>query len=632
MNVLAPLGLALALLALPGAPVRAAASLGQYSEQQGPLYSVGEIELIYAVAHPAHPSLALLYDADYGLGSAGDGYVGPRLGGEQVWFTLRELAAGPPIRIYASGLRELCEQIVAEFNALGLMGVFVAPHEQDIQTDSGHDLRPPGDSKLRLVIYTGRVRGLRTFAAGSEGTESRVNQAEHGRIRELSPVQSGTQTADGDLILRRELDDYLAYLNRHPGRRVDMNVTPAREPGGVYLDYLVAESKPWQLYAQIADTGTESTGEWRQRLGFVDYQLTGHDDVLHLDYVTGADGLAPDPGGDVQAVFGSYEFPLWSTRRTRVGLSGYWSDYDSTQFGFPEGSFTGSQWSLGTEFATNLWQREDLFVDALGGARWLEVEVENLGFHSSDQFFVPYLGARLERLRDTSEIALNLGFERSLGGSDLSSSEDEFYGRGNLDDDWSVVSWNFLVSFYLEPVLWPRSWRYSKTPEGSTLANELWFSAAGQNALGNRLIPQVQRTLGGLYTVRGYDQSLVVGDSVWYLQSEYRLHLPRLLHPGNPRMLPWIGAFRLRPERVYGRPDWDLILRAFFDVGRTAISDPEPGEEDEALAGAGLGIELALYRFLSVRFDYGWALGDLEPEFDVNSGDAEGYFSATVRY
>ncbi len=645
-SALMALGLCLALL-VPPLPSAARSTAGRYSAEQGPLYQVGEIELIYATGHPAHPPLELLYSVDLALGNAGDGFVGPRMGGQNLWFTLRELPAGPPIEIYASGLRELAEQLVSELNALGLMGVYVAPHEQDIQPDTGHDLRPPGQTRLRLVIYTGRVRGLRTFAAGAGGDQARVNDPEHERIRELSPVHAGAPTGvgaaagvagagpDGDLILRRELDEYLAYLNRHPGRRVDMNVTPSREPGGVYLDYLVAESKPWQVYAQVANTGTESTGEWRQRLGFSHYQLTGHDDVAHIDYVTGADGLGPEFNGDVQAWFGSYDFPLWSSRRTRAGFNGSWSEYDASQLGFPDGTFTGSQWSVASELTATVMQREDLFVDALAGARWLDVEVKNFDLPSaSDQFFVPYFGARVERLRDTSTFVASLGFERSLpgvAGSDLSSEEAQIFGRSDLDDDWFMATWDVLLSFYLEPLLWPRSWRNGRTHEGSTLAHELWFSLRGQDAFGYRLIPQVQRTLGGLYTVRGYDQSLVVGDSVWNLQSEYRLHIPRLLRPGRPVVLPVFGAFRQRPEVVFGRPDWDLIARVFYDAGHTHQSDAVPGEEDQTLTSVGLGLELSLYRYIALRFDYGWALSDLNA-FQVERGDGEGWFSATLRY
>jgi hypothetical protein len=655
MPALATLGLALLLICLPAAKGSASTLPGLHSAEEGPRYSVGEVELIYARSHPAHPTLELLYGADFALGSADDGFVGPRLGGDNVWFTLRELAAGPPIAIYASGLRELSEQIVAELNALGVMGVFVAPHEEDIESGTGRDLRAEGDSRLRLVLYTGRVQALRTFAAGSDGAEARVNASEHARIRSLSPVQAGPPArAEGDLILRRELDEYLAYLNRHPGRRVDMNVTPSREPGGAYLDYLVSEPKPWQLYAQVSETGTESTGEWRQRIGFTHYQLTGRDDVVHFDYVTGADGFAPELSGDVRALFASYELPLPGTRRTRLGFSGSWSEYEASQLGFPDDAFTGDQWTVATELVMNLFQREDLFVDGVAGARWLDVEVVNLdlpgepGFRASDQFFTPFLGGRLERLRDTSTLAAALTLEQSLpgiAGSDLSGTRlrvgggSEFFGRADLDDDWWMVSWDFLFSFYLEPVLWPRAWHNPRTPESSTLAHELWFSVRGQNALGSRLIPQVQRTLGGLYTVRGYEQSLVTGDNVWNLQAEYRLHLPRLLRPDPaPYLVPLIGVpFRVRPDRVYARPDWDLIVRGFLDAGHAEQNDPtrnDRGEEiehDETLSSVGLGLELQLYRYLALRFDYGWALKTLRAR-DVEQGDGEGYVSVTLRY
>ena len=623
----------LALLAcvLMGAgTARAAAdssTLGLHSDTEGPVYLVGAVRLNYASAHPLHPSIPELEDVDLALGESSDGYVGPRRGGDNVWFGLLDIERGAPIRIYASGIRELNEQFVRELNRRGLVGVFVAPHPDDIDPQTGADLRPPGRTTLELVVYTGFTEGLRTYAVGPAVDEDLDDSPSQAQIRRNSPVQpiGVAGRTQGDPLFRGDLDRYLAFLNRHPGRRVDVSVTPTRTPGGVYVDYLVAEDKPWSVYAQAANTGTDQTTDWRQRFGFMHSQLTGRDDVLRLDYVTG-------DFDDVHAVVGSYELPLPWFGRTRLRTRALWAEYTSSQFGL-NNAFEGEQWNAEAELVRNVYQAEDLFVDATLGARFMNIETtQHLGGDQSDEddYFVPRLGLEVERIIDTQSLVGFAGLERNLdsvAGTDASELE---LGRIDLDDDWMRFLWNGSYSFYLEPILNGRAFHNPKTPSSSTLAHEIFLRTSGQFSLGTRLIPQAQAVLGGFYTVRGYPEALMASDNALLFSAEYRYHWPRSFPlEQQPRDLPLIGAFRVAPQRTYGRPDWDLVLRGFYDWARGTYTDEVPGEESETLSSLGVGVELVLKRYLSLRMDYGIALSDAR---DAESGDTETHLLATFRY
>ena len=143
-------------------------------------------------------------------------------------------------------------------------------------------------------------------------------------------------------------------------------------------------------------------------------------------------------------------------------------------------------------------------------------------------------------------------------------------------------------------------------------------------------MPQVQYVLGGFYTVRGYPQSLVAADDGLLFSAEYRYHLPRAFLPESPpRELPVLGEFRVAPQHVYGRPDWDLVLRTFFDWGRVDYSSAVVGESAETLSSLGVGIELAFKNFMSLRIDHGIARSAV---LDVDSGDSETHVIATIRY
>ena len=69
-------------------------------------------------------------------------------------------------------------------------------------------------------------------------------------------------------------------------RAPDSSIAAAEEPGGVALDFLVAENPPLTFYAQISNTGSKQTDRVRERFGLIHTQLTNNDDVLALDFVT----------------------------------------------------------------------------------------------------------------------------------------------------------------------------------------------------------------------------------------------------------------------------------------------------------------------------------------------------------
>jgi hemolysin activation/secretion protein len=200
--------------------------------------------------------------------------------------------------------------------------------------------------------------------------ENRINHRVHRRIREFSPLQPGEEGVPGDVLQRDALDDYLYRLNRHPARRVDAAISAGETPGEVVLDYIVTENKPWTAYFQLSNTGTDETEDWRQRFGFVHYQLMNRDDVFSIDYITA--GFE-----DTHAVLASYEAPFGRSPTLRWRAYGSWSEFTASDVGFEGEDFRGDSWSAGGELILNIWQRGPAFVDLFGGARWQHIKVIN---------------------------------------------------------------------------------------------------------------------------------------------------------------------------------------------------------------------------------------------------------------
>lgn len=629
-------GLCLAVACLAAGVARASFTptdppAGEHTQTDGPRYWVGRVQLSYANEHPLQPPISLLINADYALGKASDGYVGARRGGKNVWFHLSELGATEPVPLYATGLQDLCEQIVAELGARGMIGVYVAPSPADIDAETGGDVRAEGSTGLHLVVHTGRVQAVRTFRAPEIAAAAPAVAAEPSSDREDIAQNSPLQPVGaGDPLDKRKLDAYLADLNRHPGRMVDAVVTPTLTPGVVNLDYLVEEDRPWTISSDFSNTGTAATGEDRQHFGFADYQLTGRDDVFLLDYVTS--GFA-----NTNAVNGSYEARMPFLDRTRWRLGGNWSTYTADQFGAGV-EFSGTQWEVNGGLVQSLIAQPGFFLDGYLGARWMQISVVNIdkAFGGDAMpFFVPSIGVTLDRAWSTARVRGRLGFEQSLPSIAGTSSQDLLAfsqaGRTDLDDDWRILSLDLGGSFFLQPWFHGTRFYFPRPLRPREMTHELAWRFAGQTSLGTRVIPQVEGVLGGAATVRGYPQSLVSGDSFVNGSLEYRYHVPLGFRVLNPWQIPWFGTFRPGPDASLRLPDWDLVLSAFGDYGHVFNEARVLGEEDDELASLGVGFEVIVRRNFSVRLDYGFALLDV-PTANVQRGDGELHFSALVRY
>ena len=249
---------------------------------------------------------------------------------------------------------------------------------------------------------------IRTIASGDRisTSETRIDNPRQKRILHNSPIQPATQPSAGasSFFDQKKVNDYVDRLNRQPGRRVDVALSAADQPDQYTLDYLINEIKPWYVYAQISNTGTAITDEWRERFGFVDNQLSGNDDILSIDGVT-----------DFQQstnVTGSYEFPLFSdnpnfgTDRLRARVYGLWDQYTAADLGLLSDTFNGTDYSGGAEIAYNIFQRGNMFLDLIGGVRYQSSQVKSQFQQTSAtaNYIIPYVGGRLEDYQPTFDV------------------------------------------------------------------------------------------------------------------------------------------------------------------------------------------------------------------------------------
>ena len=598
---------------------------------EGPDYEVSAFDVAYVESHPELPSVdEILENARVNL-SAVDG-------GFRAWsasglgrYRVADLVGGSPVRLSAGAVQLVMEAMTQYLIDEGHMAVSVLlpPDEISRGADFLADLRG-GRTTMRLLIATGRVAAVRTLAQGDRiPVDDRIDHPLHARIRDRSPFGPGADQRT--LLDRKALDDYVYFRSRHPGRRVDAAIASydaIGDPLGVSLDYLVTENPPLTIYGQASNTGTEETERWRYRFGLFATQLTNNDDIFSLEYVT-ADF------DETNAVIASYEAPFGSLERLRWRVYGNWSEYSASEVGRPDELFTGESWGVGAEVAWNFFQDRNLFIDAVGGVRYSDIQVDNnvVLVFGDEEFFIPYIGLRLQQFSEEAYTDIGAFLEWNVSSvTAVDSSRLSTLGRLFPEDDWTVLRWDVNHAFFLEPLLNRAAWEDITTPESSTLAHEVALRFRGQYSFDDRLIPQEQMVAGGAYSVRGYPESVVVGDTVLIGSVEYRLHFPRAFGYRDPNESEtFMGRpFRVVPQQPYGHADWDLIGRVFFDIGRTMNADRFSFEQNHTLYGAGVGVELVFKRNVNLRLDWGFALDGIDGE--VNSGSNRVHFVATILY
>ncbi len=554
-------------------------------------------------------------------------------------------AAGKARVFRGDALLAVSGVIVGELNRRGIYGVFASVDERDVargQSGTGGDVR-----FVVSVAEVGAGKTSRYQLPLQQGAEAQENLAKDAGIVARSPLK------EGGLLRKDDLQEYLDRLNRFSGRRVDVGVSAGEKQGSVDVNYVIREERHFFGHYQMANTGTESSGEWRSQFGGEYRHLFAGDDILRGQYATS--DFAKFHAGQL-----SYEFALVAPDYLKGRIYGGYSQSRAQDLGVNIADFESDEGSVGAQLTWTPWYVKGWPVDFTLGAYWMNAAVNNgpAGVESAANFFLPYVGIGTERVRETYSLLANAQVETNVAAIAGTEREDfAALGRFAADKDFTIARWNVQGSMYLEPLLFGKDWEEGNVWWKANRAHELAGSVRGQTVLGgSRLVPQLLAVAGGFDTVRGYDESFTSADSVVVGSVEYRLHLARqFVKPaslvdaekgvkqpvvGNPsqRGAGDVGnTFAMRPRTVASIADWDLVFRTFVDFGKTHNNDRLAGvEADHTLLGAGFGLEFQVYNpaYLTVRADLGFALRDDDQiqGREVSAGDSRLHVSVTLAW
>jgi len=127
----------------------------------------------------------------------------------------------------------------------------------------------------------------------------------------------------------------------------------------------------------------------------------------------------------------------------------------------------------------------------------------------------------------------------------------------------------------------------------------------------SKLLLSEQLSLGGSFTVRGYMENEVAGDNGILLKNEIRF-----------------PSIRFQKKNFKNA----LQFLAFLDYGFAVDVDKSIVESSKSLLSVGPGVRLNMSTYLTLRFDYGFQLINVNGRPFQNSGKSRGHLSVIASY
>ncbi len=419
--------------------------------------------------------------------------------------------------------------------------------------------------------------------------------------RSLPPLKAGS------VPNTVELSRALAVANEHPSKKLQVNFRESEEtPDALDAVVQVSEEKPWSIFAQINNIGSESdgpkastdsvagnnagTGRTRLTMGGEYDNLTRHDDVLQGSVTT-----SPENAANVMQYASSYELPIY---RLNGWLTGFYVHSEVDVEGVQSGIFN---------------------IEGAGTFYGLSFKHQLLSF---GRYKHSYTVGLQDRLFDTAIAAAASGVRIGALSTKVRSRPISFRYDGAYS--WSETSLDFYfdVNHNIEAGLHNSATDYAlvrapATPDftvahfGALVTRRLprGFSALGRmtaQLTGQALIPGEELGFGGVHSVRGFEERTIAGDKGVILNFE-------LWSPPVKRLL-------------------DARFLGFIDVGHKALIDPVVGQrQNDTISSIGLGARWQWRKQVALAIDYGLPLAHADGEAS-DRGNSKWHLDLTYRY
>ncbi len=422
-----------------------------------------------------------------------------------------------------------------------------------------------------------------------------------------SALRHDIHLKEGEVLDDSSLVDDVLAINQNPFRQASI----IYERTGVdraNVEVAVKDRFPLRAYAGYDTTGQQSLSRERVFVGFDWGDAFGLDQVLSYQYRSSTDLLTGIPDvmdrpdlPQFQSHSASYTLPTFGNQR--LTLSGaYEEQVPILESGL---NSVGKSWELSARYIVPLPVGRGLTQEVHLGVDFkrsnTQQEFTGVQIFNSDtdilQGVLEY-ALKYDDPHDGNERFGTTGLTLSLYGSPGGLTADNTTSQFQIASPGAKADYVYLrlAAERTTPLPGAFSWYIGGQAQ--------WASAA--------LLSSEQLFLGGVGTIRGYDQDSFGGDEGALLRNELRFNVlgaDHALFSGIAAKEPWLN-------------DQQLQLFGFWDVGWVTHIDSQFGQPDSAtLQSVGLGLRYWLGNNISVQGDYGWQLNALAGQPAGQQGD-----------
>lgn len=391
------------------------------------------------------------------------------------------------------GLSLLMKQIQNEIVARGYITSRVVISEQDLNSGT-----------LVLTAVVGKIRHTIVADSGNVPRFTRLN------------ALTGLAFGSGDVLNLRDIEQSLENLKRVPTVDADIEILPAEDGnaqvGDSDLKISYSQAFPFRVNLGLDDSGSTSTGKWQASGTLSIDNIFSANDLFYASVTHSLKNKEDDKGKRASRNLSfhySVPFGYW-----QLAFSHSQNRYYQEVFGAFDHSYIYSGESENdkltlsylayrdnrrkTTLSTALWSRQS--QNYIDGA---EIEVQKrrmsgweLGMNHKEYF------------PNAATLELSVNFKRGTAARGALSAPEELFNEGTSRPKIITVNLQYNQPFQLGEQQW----------QWLTNFNAQWNKTP--------LIPLDRFSIGGRYTVRGFDGELTLsGEKGWNWRNELSWHI-----------------------------------------------------------------------------------------------------------
>lgn len=402
-----------------------------------------------------------------------------------------------PYCLGSEGLGILMKQIQNNIIEKGYVTTRVVAEEQDL-----------GSGKLVLTVIPGKV-GNTIVADSSE-------------LPRFTPLQSwtGFTFEKGDLLNIRDIEQSLENLKRVPTVEANIEILPsenATRVGESDLKISYEQGVPVRFNLSLDDSGSPSTGKYQGSATFSIDNIFSANDLFYTSLTHSLKSSEDDKGSRASrnlTFYYSIPFGYWTFSATQNN-----SRYYQNVFGAFDNNYLYSGESNNTKLTlSHLLYRDAVRKTTVSGSFWsrqsknfidkAEIEVQRRRMAGWE------VGISHKEYVGNTVLELSANYKRGTGARGSISAPEELWNEGTSRP--KIITASVSLSY---PFMWGKqSWQWQSS------LNAQWNKT--------RLIAQDRFSIGGRYTVRGFDGELSLsGERGWLWRNELNWSLHSKLQP-----------------------------------------------------------------------------------------------------